>query len=113
MVTMDPTAEDTDPTASPPRPPRNVFVVAAAAAFLVPWATQFGGPGWWSTTLVFICVWLLIGAAGVVLMNVGGRVQSGGRALIAGDALGALLFLVTYLVVGLFTYANCQDCGGG
>ena len=111
IVTMDPTAKDTDPTGSPQRPPRNVFVVAAAAAFLVPWATQFGGPGWWSTTLVFIGVWVLIGASGVALMNAGGRVHSSGRALLAGDALGALLFLVTYLVVGLSTYGNCETCG--
>jgi len=100
---MDPTADVTDPTE---RGSKAVFVVAAAVAFLAPWATQFGGPAWWSSGLLPIGVWLLIGASGVALLIAGGRVRRIGTQLIAGDALGALLFFASFFVALLFTYGG-------
>jgi hypothetical protein len=88
-----------------------VFVIAAAVAALAPGATIFLGPAWWSTTLLPIGVWLLIGASGLALVAAGGQVRRFGTALITGDALGNLLSLITFFVVFLFAYGRCETCG--
>lgn len=101
----------TDPTGPPDRPPRAVLVVAVAVAFVVPWATLFGGPAWWSTTVLPICAWLLMGASGVALVMGGGNVRRVGTALITGDALGVLLFFVSFVVTLMVTHGG--ETGGG
>ena len=108
---MDPMADVTDPTGPPERRARAVFFAAAAVAALVPGVTLFVGPTYWSTTLLPMGVWLLIGASGLALVAAGGRVRRIGTALIAGDALGALLSLITFFVVFLFAYSRCETCG--
>jgi hypothetical protein len=95
---MEPTADVSDPAAPSERPPRGVFVGAATVAFVVPWVTQFGGPAWWSSPLLPVGVWLLMGGSGAALVVVGGRIRRIGTALVAGDALGALLFVMSFFV---------------
>jgi len=108
---MGATNDVTDPTGPPERSSRSVFRLAAAVAFLVPWATQFGGPAWWSTTLLPLGVWLVLAATGVALVIAGGRGRRIGTALIAGDALGVVLFFVSFFLVLMFTYGG--ETGGG
>ena len=102
---MEPT---TDLNASGPteRGSRAVVVVGACVAFLVPWATQFGGRAWWGSTVLAIDAWLLMGVSGGVLIIVGGRVRRTGTALLAGDALGIVMFLISFFVVVLFSYGG-------
>jgi hypothetical protein len=95
---MDPAADPTDPDGPTERPPRAVFVVAAATAFVVPWVTQLGGPAWWGTAVPPLGVWLVTGASGVALVMTGGRARRLGTALVAGDVLGAVLFFVSFFV---------------
>jgi len=108
---MDHPTADADPSERPARGSKAVLVVAAAVAFLVPWATQFGGPAWGSTNVPLIVVWLVVGVCGVALLVAGGRVRRIGVALIAGVALGALLFFLSFVVVIAFTYGDCGTCG--
>jgi hypothetical protein len=108
---MDATNDVTDPGGPPEDSARWAFRLAAAVAFLVPWATQFGGPAGWTNTLLPIAVWLVLAATGVAGVIAGGRGRRVGTALIAGDALGVVLFLVSFFVVLVFSYGG--ETGGG
>ena len=85
----------TGPTGPPERNSGAPFVVAAALAFFVPWTTAFLVP-WatWSIPLLPLAAWLTIGTSGGALV-IGGRDRKIGKALIAGEVLGAFLFLMS------------------
>jgi len=103
---MAPAAPLTGPSEPPERRPHAVFGVAATVALVVPWVTVFGGPAWWSTTLLPLGVWVTLGASGVALVIAGGRLRRIGTALVAGDALGGVVFSVSFFVTALVTYGG-------
>ena len=110
---MDQKEDEIDsPGPSPENGPKSVFKIATAVAFLVPWVTQlFGGTAWWSgTTVPTIAVWLGMGGWGVALVVAGGRRQRTGTSLIAGDVLGAFLFVVSFFLVAVLSYGG--ETGG-
>jgi hypothetical protein len=84
-----------------------------AVAFITPWLMLFAIPGrpphdspyqwaWW----VVLLVWILGGTFGVACVSAGGRVRRIGAAILVGDALGFLVFWMSVIVVGFFTYSE-------
>ncbi len=81
--------------------------LAGALAFCVPWLTFYMEPNdsspWW-TTWIPVGVWLLTATFGAAWVLAGGRVRRIGAALILGDALGFVLFVVS--VLWAFNHTN-------
>jgi hypothetical protein len=75
------------------------MLASGAPAFLVPWVTFYVEPNdsapWW-TTWVPIGAWVLTGTFGLAWVLAGGRVRRIGAAIILGEALGFVLFFVSF-----------------